>query len=242
MRDFQRRRLDTLVRRTVRLTGNESGAFAALGDLIDTAEVQREGMAATSFDVALSNFNRSHSNDSPYEQLVDLATALEAALIGAERDTEGLTLRLRTRVAALLATDDDTGRALFDDVGQLYGLRSKIVHGGQIKQKELRKIIAQISTVPADAVEQRFAVALGYAVDRIRDLVRRAILARLCLAAAPEPLWPFDSRRSVNAVLADDTQRAAWRERWHAHLATVGVAYAAGRPRSAVDFLSREDR
>jgi hypothetical protein len=242
MRDFQRRRLDTLVRRTVRLTGNESGAFAALGDLIDTAEVQREGMAATSFDVALSKFNRSHSNDSPYEQLVDLATALEAALIGAERDTEGLTLRLRTRVAALLATDDDTGRALFDDVGQLYGLRSKIVHGGQIKQKELRKIIAQISTVPADAVEQRFAVALGYAVDRIRDLVRRAILARLCLAAAPDPLWPFDSRRSVDAVLADDTQRAAWRERWHAHLATVGVAYAAGRPRSAVDFLSREDR
>jgi len=70
----------------------------------------------------------------PYEQLVDLATALEAALIGAERETEGLTLRLRSRVAALLATDDDPARALFDDVNHLYGLRSKLVHGGQITQ------------------------------------------------------------------------------------------------------------
>lgn len=146
--------LDTLVRRTVRLTGLEGGAFAALGDLIGAAEVNREGMVVTSFDVAVSKFNRSHSSDSPYEHLVDLATALEAVLIGSERDHEGLTLRLRTRVAALLATDDDTGKALFDDVGQLYGLRSKIIHGGQIKQKELRKIIGRISTVPDDAVER----------------------------------------------------------------------------------------
>jgi hypothetical protein len=85
------------------------------------------------------------------------------------------TISLRTRVAALLATDDDAGKALFDDVGQLYGLRSRIVHGGQIKQKDLRKVIARISTVPEDAAEH-FGIALGYAVDRMRDLVRRAIL------------------------------------------------------------------
>lgn len=68
-------------------------------------------------------------------RLVDLATALEAALLGAERETEGLTLRLRSRTSALLATDDDPARGLFDDVGLLYGLRSKLVHGGQIKRK-----------------------------------------------------------------------------------------------------------
>ena len=241
MRLFLKGWLDTLVRRSVRLTGLEGGAFAALGGLIAAADVKREGMVATSFDVAVSKFNRSHTSDSPYEHLVDLATALEAVLIGSETDNEGLTLRLRTRVAALLATDDDTGKALFDDVGQLYGLRSKIIHGGQIKQKELRKVIGRISTVPEDAVEH-FGVALGYAVDRMRDLVRRAILARLCLAAEPDPLWPFEGDTAVDAVLADDMRRAAWRERWHAHLAALGVEYAAGRPRSAVDFLSQEDR
>jgi hypothetical protein len=242
MRSFGKERLDTLVRRTVRLTGEEGRAFAALGDLIDAADVKRQGMAATSFDVALSRFNGSHSSDSPYDHLVDLATALEAVLIGAEKDTEGLTLRLHTRVATLLATDDDPARALFDDVGQLYRLRSKIVHGGQIKQTELRRIIARISTVPADAAERRFGVALGYAVDRMRDLVRRAILARLCLAAEPHPLWRFNGETAVDATLTDDVQRAAWRRRWHARLAALGVEYAAGRPRSAVDFLSQEDR
>lgn len=76
----------------------------------------------------------------------------------------------------------------------------------------------------------------------MRDLVRRAILARLYLAAEPDSLWPFDGDTAVDAVLADDMRRAAWRERWHARLAALGVEYAAKRPRSAVDFLSQEDR
>lgn len=145
-------------------------------------------------------------------------------------------------MAALLATDDDPARALFDDVNQLYSLRSKIVHGGQIKLKDLRKIIDRISTVPDGAAEDRLGVALGYAVDRMRDLVRRAILARLCLAAEPGPLWPFAGDTAVDGILADDAQRAAWRTHWHAHLAALGVEYAAGRPRSAVDFISPEDQ
>ena len=185
------RRSDPFVRRTVRLTGDEAPAFAALGDLIDAAEVKREGMVATSIDVALSKFNRSYSGDSPYEDLVDLATALEAALIGAERETEGLMLRLRSRVAALLATDDDPALALFADVGVLYGLRSKLVHGGQIRESDLRRDIGRISTVPGETFDSLFAIALGRAVDRMRDLVRRAILARLCLAAGANPAWPF---------------------------------------------------
>jgi hypothetical protein len=186
---FRRGWFDLRVRRTVRLTGNEDAAVVALNELIDAADVRREGMSATSFDVALGKYNGSHFTDSPYEHLVDLATALEAALIGADEETEAVTLRLRTRAAALLAAPDDPARALFADVGSLYGLRSKLVHGGQIKQKDLSKIIASISAVPSDAVERRFGVAVDYAVDRMRDLVRRAILVRLCLAAEPDPLW-----------------------------------------------------
>jgi hypothetical protein len=213
-----------------------------MGELLDAADIKREGMATTSFDVAVGNFNRSHSTSSPYQQIVDLATALEAVLIGAERDTEGLTLRLRTRVAALLATDEDPAQALFNDVGQLYGLRSRIVHGGKIKQKDLRKMISRISTVPSDSVETRFGVALGYAVDRLRDLVRRAILARLCLAAGPDGPWPFDEDVPVDAILADDLHRTSWRSRWRAHLAGLGAEHAANRPPSAVDVFSSDDQ
>lgn len=241
MRNYRLGWFGGLVRRTVRLRGDEAEAFAALDALIDAAEVKREGMIATSFDVALVKFNRSHSDESPYEHLVDLATALEAALIGAERETEGLTLRLRNRTAALLATEDDPAEALFRDVGHLYSLRSKLVHGGQISEKELRKTIAAISTVRAEDVEHRFGLAIGHAVDRMRDLVRRAILARLCLAE-PDGLWPFVGEISVDAALADDAQRTAWRARWHERLQALGVAAAAGPPPPAVDALTQEDR
>ena len=236
------RRAGPLVRRTVRLTTAQAPAIVALGDLIDAAAVKREGMAATSIDVALSKFNHSYARESPYEHLVDLATALEAALISGERETEGLTLRLRSRVAALLATADDPALALFADVGVLYGLRSKLVHGGQIKEKDLRKDIGRISTVPAESFDSLFAVPLGHAVDRMRDLVRRAILARLCLAAGAPPAWPFDGNTPVDAILSDDAKRASWRARWHETLEELGVGSAGAPPRSAVDFLSGEDR
>ncbi|UJW32705.1 hypothetical protein L3Q67_02625 [Saccharothrix sp. AJ9571] len=230
------------VRRTVRLTGHEGDAFTALGNMIDAADVKRDKMAATSFDVALTKFNHSHRTASPYEHLVDLATALEAVFIGEGDPKDEVTLRLRTRVATLLATDTDPATALFDDVGHLYKLRSLLVHGGQISLNKLRGAISGISTVPGQEVEHAFGVAVDRAVDRMRDLVRRAILARLCLAAEPDPLWPFTSKSTIDAVFTDDAQRVAWRARWRSRLAELGIEYAADRARAAADFLSQDDR
>ncbi|MCX4098023.1 HEPN domain-containing protein [Nocardia sp. alder85J] len=229
------------VRRTVRIKGDEEPAFTALGDLIDSAEVRREGMAATSYDVAMNKFNGSYRESGPFEHLVDLATALEAALLGGEKETEGLSLRLRTRVAALLATEADSGEALFRDVSRLYDIRSKLVHGGQIPEKELRKLINGISTVPESA-KNSFVTAVDYAVDRMRDIVRRAILARLCLAAKKDAPWPFIGSTAVDASLAGDKGRAEWRQHWRSYLSELGVGYAADQPRAAVEFLSKEDR
>lgn len=113
--------------------------------------------------------------------------ASRCRVLGRNAAAARLRRRLRFRVAALLATDDDPALALFRDVGLLYGLRSRLVHGGQIQEKDLRKDLGRISTVPAENFDYRFGVALGHAVDRMRDLVRRAILARLCLAAGPNP-------------------------------------------------------
>jgi hypothetical protein len=233
---------DLPVRRTARLTSNEGPALAAVDKLIFAANVKRDDMVATSFDVAVSNFNNSYRGSNPYEHLVSLATALEATLIGSTKDTEGLSLRLRSRSAALLATEDDPANAVFSDITQLYNLRSRLVHGGQITQKDLRKSVGKISTVSAEDTEHHFRVALGLAVDRMRDLVRRAILARLCLAADPEARWPLHGDTPVDEILSDDVQRSAWRSEWHAHLDRLGLAAAAAPARSAVDVLQQEDR
>lgn len=214
----------------MRLTGNEGRAFAALGDLIDAARIKREGMVATSLDVALSKFNRSYSGYSPYEHLVDLATALEAALIGAEKETEGLTLRLRGRAAALLATDDDPARALFGDVGLLYRLRSRLVHGGQIKEKELRKDIGRISTVPAENFEYRFGVHLATPWTGCVTWSG----GRFSRACASLPAQTRCGRSTgetpVDALPSDDAQRASWRARWHEKLDEQAVGYAGAAP------------
>ena len=241
MRTFGKGSFDLLVRRTVRLSSDHGQAFSALSKLITSAEVPSEGMVTTSFGIAFSRFSGAYSAVW-FENLVDLATALEAILIGDDKETEGLTLRLRSRAAALLATVDDPARAIFDDVGKLYGLRSKIVHGGQIKEAELRRTIDRISTVPEGSAQRRLGAALGHAVDRMRDLVRRAILARLCLAAKPDSLWPFIGQTPVDAILADDNQREIWRDHWHTALDTLGVGFAGERARSAADFLSQDDR
>lgn len=229
----------TLVRRTVWLNEQHALAFEAIGELLDKADVKREGMAATSFDVAVAKFNASHHQANPYETLVDLATALEAILAGGEKETEGLTLRLRSRAAALLATKADPAEAIFGDVGRLYGLRSDLVHGGQIKERDLRRNLGKLSMMPEGETDNRLGVAVGYAVDRMRDLVRRAILARLCLAADPDPMWPFSGSVGVDGRLSDDETRSRWRTSWHERLAQLGIAEAAQPPRAAVDFLKR---
>jgi hypothetical protein len=241
MRGFDTGLRDTLVRRTVRLSGDQTPAFNALAAVISAADVKRDGIVAASLDVALTKFNGSHTISSPLEHLVDLATALEGVLIG-ENEGEGLTLRLCSRAAALLACDDDSGPVVFDDVNQLYVIRSKLVHGGTIAEKDLRKLFQRVSTVPAEDAERRFGVALAHAVDRMRDLGRRAILARLCLAESPEPRWPFTGRTPVDAILADDVQRQSWRTHWRNRMAELGSSQAADRPQAAVDFISLEDR
>lgn len=176
-------------------------------------------MATTSFDTALHRYNHAHEEGSDFERVVDLATALEAVLTGDDKG-EGLSLRLRSRAAALLATHTDSGTAIYNDITKLYDLRSRLIHGGGLSEKDLRKLIMGISTVPGDAM---FGVALAFAVDRMRDLVRRSFFARLCLASGTTPLWPFAQSTPVDAALADDTTRT----HWHDQLTALGTLTAA---------------
>jgi hypothetical protein len=222
------------LKRIVAISEEDGPAVLALGEFLEAAVVKREGMASVSFDLALYRFNRSYEPGNDYEHLVDLATALEAILTGNERETDAISLRLKSRSAALLATPDDPARVIFDDIGVLYGLRSRIVHGGNIKETALRTALDRVSTVPIGAM---FGVASAFAVDRLRDLVRRAFLARLCLAAEPNPKWPFEGTTAVDAALIDDASRETWRLSWREQLAGLGAGAAADAAAPAVDPL-----
>ncbi len=227
------------LRRTERLRHELEPAFAALGERLDRLDPGPEGTIATSFEVALSMFSRSHRNDSEYEHLVDLATGLEAALIGSQKSTDSVTLRLRSRSAALLATAEDPAGVIFKDVGRLYELRSKLVHGGRLYEREITKLMRGISTVRQD---EGWLFTLASCTDRLRDLLRRAILARLMLADEPEVIWALDKDSGVDAALADDQLRAKWRKGWHMRLDAIEAGFAAERARPAVSSISQDDQ
>lgn len=224
-----------LMQRVISFGPENAPAIAALNDFLDAAVVKRDKMVATSFDIALLNYTRSHEEGDHYERIVDLATALEAILTGSDDDSEGIGLRLRTRAAALLWTDSDPGGAIFNDVRTLYNLRSKLVHGARIAEKDLLKWLHAVSTVPDEAM---YGPAFAFAVDRLRDLVRRSLLARLCLASGDDPLWKFETSAPVDAALCDETERARWRRSWRDTLASLGVANAADPAIRAVDPLA----
>jgi hypothetical protein len=225
-----------MVRRTALLTSDHARPLRETGALLNAVEVDRERLAATSFDTALGRFSTSFAADSIFG-VVDLATALEAIFIDREDGNEGITARLTTRSAALLATDKDPAANIFNDVKAFYGLRSTLVHGGNLTESTLRKKILSISTVPDTNM---LGVAAAQAVDRMRDLVRRAILARLCLATGPEPIWPFDTKTSMEVAFTDDARRRQMREHWHATLDRIGAPYASLHLPAPADII-RED-
>lgn len=221
-----------LIQRIIRLEPEHEYAFIALDDVLTAADVNREKMFTTSFDIALYNFNRAYEEGDHYERIIDLATALEAILTGSDGNSEEIGLRLRNRAAALLWTENDSASTIFNDVKNLYNLRSKLIHGAKIKESDLLKWLRSVSTVPNDAP---FGVAFAFAVDRLRDIVRRCFLARLCLASGDKPIWPFEHQVFVDSTLADDADRATWRKAWRDMLASLGVADAANPAIRGVD-------
>ncbi|MGY0235945.1 hypothetical protein [Longispora urticae] len=215
-----------LAPRVVTLCTGDVGRVEGLGRLLGGAQQERPGMVFTSFAMAQQKFILSYHSHAWYEQIVDLATAFEAALSGAGRDD--VTLRLKTRAAALLATDRDSSAAIFNDIGHLYGLRSTLVHGGEMTAKALGRAVRKITTVPDVPLSDRELAA--HAVERLRDLVRRSLLVRIGLAAGDVPLWSLGADGEVDATLADDAGRVKWRNAWRDTLASIDAHEAVERP------------
>ena len=171
--------------------------------------------------MAVLKFSESFSPMPWFEKIVDLATALEATLSG--NDKTDVTLRICTRAAHILSTDSDPPATIYADVKALYDMRSRLVHGSVIMQKELDRWLLAVSAVSQGRSP---AMRVELAVDRLRDLVRRSILVRLLLNR--DGRWPLrGDPPPVDQLWTDARTAEEWRSAWHQGAADLGAARAA---------------
>jgi hypothetical protein len=62
------------------------------------------------------------------------------------------------------------------------------------------------------------------AIDRLRDIARRAILARLFLATGSNAIWPLGVGSDMDRRLTDDQERRRLRSQWRRGMASVGLS------------------
>lgn len=185
--------------------------------LYDSTEHRTPREVVHGLEMAVIKFTDSFSPRPWFEKVVDLATALEAALSG--KDKADVTLRICTRAAHILSSDADSPQTIYSDVKALYDMRSSLVHGSVITQRELDKWLTAVSCVPQGR-SPRMRIEL--AVDRLRDLVRRSILVRLVLNS--EGRWPLrGDPPPLDHLLTDARAAEEWRNAWHQGTADLGA-------------------
>ena len=190
-------------------------AIRAATTLIDTSSAlpRAGGPGSSPVGVAMYRFARSFDSPVWYDALMDVAIGCEAALSCKDDDPEGVSLRLRLRSAELLNTADDPPQAIFGDVRVLYGLRSRIAHGDDVVPKKLLAEADKLSRLDRTLMPNP---KMHAAADRLRDLLRRAIIARLVIADLPDG-WPARGGL-LDQGLSDVAWATNWRRSWQAEL------------------------
>jgi hypothetical protein len=213
------------------LDGDSARRIAGLLDLYDRAPLRQRNEIVHPMEMAILKFSGSFLPGGWFEHIVDLMTAMEATLSGISKTD--ISLRVCMRASLLLCVDADPPSAIFADLSKLYDLRSRLVHGGTITQRDLDRWINDLSVSREGAAP---AIRTAIAIDRLRDLVRRSILARLALAE--EGSWPLRGNPpAVDQLLADPETARTWRERWHAGLAALGAEEASNPPLRLADAI-----
>jgi Apea-like HEPN len=235
--------MDTHWRRVATLTPDHLPGLRRLTATMDRLEApppakQKKG-ALPSIVIAIRRYSRSHRISSWQDTVLELATALEACLGPSDKRQE-IGLTLRTRAAHLLAHDDsEQAETIYKDLTDLYNMRSDIIHGN-----------ATWTRTPDDLWADR-----GYGhifetdrtntlLDRWRDILRRAIAARLLLAD-PDldggALWPLKGQEPVVDRLL---VRRDVRDRWHSRIVEGAAAYGLPLLASAapplIDYLHND--
>lgn len=226
-------------RRVATLTPEALPGLRRLAAMIDRLEgpppVKAKKGALPSVVIAIRRHSRSYRLSSWQDSVLELATAMEACL-GPQRKEQEIGLTLRTRAAHLLAHDDsEQADAIYKDITDLYGVRSDIIHGSPEWTKDLPKLWSERGY--AHVFERDRTHAL---LDRWRDIVRRAISARLMLAdpRLGTPLWPLvGDETPVDRFLARRDRRDEWRARVVAGAAAYGLPLLADAAPPLIDYL-----
>jgi hypothetical protein len=138
----------------------DSAEFASLGAFIDEMfplldYLQQRQLS--NFDYALDYFNSSYESVALRDKFKNLVVCLEALLL---RQSDKITNSLARHVAALIGTSDMDKKKIIKEMNQFYDVRSKLVHGSDLKTKHFSAL-----------------KDLG----RLREIVRRTILGSIVL-------------------------------------------------------------
>jgi Apea-like HEPN len=131
-------------------------------------------------DLALDLYAHEQSES---EDIVNMLTAFETLLLGGTTTTE-LTYRLSMRIAHLLGKDAQSRRKLFREMREFYDLRSKIVHGSELKPKHFA------------GLEQ---------VAQLREILRRVLLTEIALLS--EGITRQDVEVLLDDIIFDEATR-----------------------------------
>lgn len=227
-------------RRVAKITQAELQGLSALTAKFDRLDPDDPTQALPAIVVAMRRYARSfRTNTTWQDSVLDLATALEACLGPSNKEEIGLTLR--TRAAHLLAhNDSEQAEEIYTDVRDLYGLRSDIIHGKGKLTKDLAALWADRNY--SHVLEHD---RLHVLLDRWREIVRRAICARLLLGddrigTAPWPLKPVGGKETqVDLALVRRDQRDAWRKHIVATADAYGFPLMARKAPPLIDYLHR---
>ena len=153
---------------------------------------QFDNIAATwnNIRVAIRRFTAIYENDwrEPEDRVIDAMIAVEA-LLGTDQE---ITHRLSWRVASVLANDDDERQGLYNKTKLWYRLRSRIVHGSDLKPRDRG--------------------ALGMTAELV-NIVRRLLLGFLTFATRRSPVSNRSGLgRHIDEVLLHTRQRSELRE------------------------------
>ena len=169
--------------------------------------------------------------------MLELSTSLEACL-GPRAKDQKIGLTLRTRAAHLLAHDDsEQADTIYKDITDLYNMRSDLIHGNPHWTKDPQALFEERGYAHIFEKDRMHSL-----LDRWRDIVRRAITARLMFADPKlgEPLWPLAGNEpQVDRCLVRKDRRDEWHERILAGAAAYGLPLLARAAPPLIDTLER---
>jgi hypothetical protein len=123
------------------------------------------------------------------------------------------------------------------DIGDLYDLRSDLIHGNARFRRSPQALCdarGYTRPLPGDRLD-----AL---LDRWRDIVRRAIVARLLLAdqRCGDALWPLlGNQVAVDRCLVRQDKREEWCQRLADEAGALGLPFLIEPAPPLVDYLRR---